>query len=208
MKEIAKILLDIKAVFLNTKEPYKWSSGIISPIYCDNRIILSHVKARNKIELELKKIIQKNFKDIEAVVGTATAGIPHAAYLSQLLKIPMGYVRASVKDHGRNKIVEGGLTAKTKVVVIEDLISTARSVLNVVENLKKEKINVLGLVSIFTYEMNDATSKFKKLKIPALSLTNYGELIEVALKEKYIEPDELQKLKKWKKDPWSTEWMK
>lgn len=208
MKEIAKILLDIKAVFLNAKEPYKWSSGIISPIYCDNRIILSHVKARNKIELELKKIIQKNFKDIEAVVGTATAGIPHAAYLSQLLKIPMGYVRASVKDHGRNKIVEGGLTAKTKVVVIEDLISTARSVLNVVENLKKEKINVLGLVSIFTYEMNDATSKFKKLKIPALSLTNYGELIEVALKEKYIEPDELQKLKKWKKDPWSTEWMK
>lgn len=208
MKEIAKILLDIKAVFLNTKEPYKWSSGIISPIYCDNRIILSHLKARNKIELELKKIIQKNFKDIEAVVGTATAGIPHAAYLSQLLKIPMGYVRASVKDHGRNKIVEGGLTAKTKVVVIEDLISTARSVLNVVENLKKEKINVLGLVSIFTYEMNDATSKFKKLKIPALSLTNYGELIEVALKEKYIEPDELQKLKKWKKDPWSTEWMK
>lgn len=208
MKEIAKILLDIKAVFLNAKEPYKWSSGIISPIYCDNRIILSHVKARNKIELELKKVIQKNFKDIEAVVGTATAGIPHAAYLSQLLKIPMGYVRASVKDHGRNKIVEGGLTAKTKVVVIEDLISTARSVLNVVENLKKEKINVLGLVSIFTYEMNDATSKFKKLKIPALSLTNYGELIEVALKEKYIEPDELQKLKKWKKDPWSTEWMK
>lgn len=208
MKEIAKILLDIKAVFLNTKEPYKWSSGIISPIYCDNRIILSHLKARNKIELELKKIIQKNFKDIEAVVGTATAGIPHAAYLSQLLKIPMGYVRASLKDHGRNKIVEGGLTAKTKVVVIEDLISTARSVVNVVENLKKEKINVLGLVSIFTYEMNDATSKFKKLKVPALSLTNYGELIEVALKEKYIEPDELQKLKKWKKDPWSTEWMK
>lgn len=208
MKEIAKILLDIKAVFLNAKEPYKWSSGIISPIYCDNRIILSHVKARNKIELELKKVIQKNFKDIEAVVGTATAGIPHAAYLSQLLKIPMGYVRASVKDHGRNKIVEGGLTAKTKVVVIEDLISTARSVLNVVENLRKEKINVLGLISIFTYEMNDATLKFKKLKIPALSLTNYGELIEVALKEKYIEPDELEKLKKWKKDPWSTEWMK
>lgn len=208
MKEIAKILLDIKAVFLNVKEPYKWSSGIISPIYCDNRIILSHVKARNKIELELKKIIQKNFKDIEAVVGTATAGIPHAAYLSQLLKIPMGYVRASFKDHGRNKIVEGGLSSKTKVVVIEDLISTARSVLNVVENLRKEKINVLGLVSIFTYEMNDATSKFKKLKIPAFSLTNYGELIEVALKEKYIEPEELQKLKKWKKDPWSTEWMK
>lgn len=208
MKEIAKILLDIKAVFLNAKEPYKWSSGIISPIYCDNRIILSHVKARNKIELELKKVIQKNFKDIEAVVGTATAGIPHAAYLSQLLKIPMGYVRVSVKDHGRNKIVEGGLTAKTKVVVIEDLISTARSVLNVVENLRKEKINVLGLISIFTYEMNDATLKFKKLKIPALSLTNYGELIEVALKEKYIEPDELEKLKKWKKDPWSTEWMK
>lgn len=208
MKEIAKILLDIKAVFLNAKEPYKWSSGIISPIYCDNRIILSHVKARNKIELELKKVIQKNFKDIEAVVGTATAGIPHAAYLSQLLKIPMGYVRASVKNHGRNKIVEGGLTAKTKVVVIEDLISTARSVLNVVENLRKEKINVLGLISIFTYEMNDATLKFKKLKIPALSLTNYGELIEVALKEKYIEPDELEKLKKWKKDPWSTEWMK
>lgn len=208
MKEIAKILLDIKAVFLNAKEPYKWSSGIISPIYCDNRIILSHVKARNKIELELKKVIQKNFKDIEAVVGTATAGIPHAAYLSHLLKIPMGYVRSSVKDHGRNKIVEGGLTAKTKVVVIEDLISTARSVLNVVENLRKEKINVLGLVSIFTYEMNDATEKFKKLKIPALSLTNYGELIEVALKEKYIEPDELEKLKKWKKDPWSTEWMK
>lgn len=208
MKEIAKILLDIKAVFLNVKEPYKWSSGIISPIYCDNRIILSHVKARNKIELELKKVIQKNFKDIEAVVGTATAGIPHAAYLSHLLKIPMGYVRSSVKDHGRNKIVEGGLTAKTKVVVIEDLISTARSVLNVVENLRKEKINVLGLVSIFTYEMNDATEKFKKLKIPALSLTNYGELIEVALKEKYIEPDELEKLKKWKKDPWSTEWMK
>lgn len=208
MKEIAKILLDIKAVFLNVKEPYKWSSGIISPIYCDNRIILSHVKARNKIELELKKVIQKNFKDIEAVVGTATAGIPHAAYLSHLLKIPMGYVRASVKDHGRNKIVEGGLTAKTKVVVIEDLISTARSVLNVVENLRKEKINVLGLVSIFTYEMNDANEKFKKLKIPALSLTNYGELIEVALKEKYIEPDELEKLKKWKKDPWSTEWMK
>lgn len=208
MKEIAKILLDIKAVFLNVKEPYKWSSGIISPIYCDNRIILSHVKARNKIELELKKVIQKNFKDIEAVVGTATAGIPHAAYLSHLLKIPMGYVRSSVKDHGRNKIVEGGLTAKTKVVVIEDLISTARSVLNVVENLRKEKINVLGLVSIFTYEMNDATEKFKKLKIPALSLTNYGELIEVALKEKYIEPDQLEKLKKWKKDPWSTEWMK
>lgn len=208
MKEIAKILLDIKAVFLNVKEPYKWSSGIISPIYCDNRIILSHVKARNKIELELKKVIQKNFKDIEAVVGTATAGIPHAAYLSHLLKIPMGYVRSSVKDHGRNKIVEGGLTAKTKVVVIEDLISTARSVLNVVENLRKEKINVLGLVSIFTYEMNDATEKFKKIKIPALSLTNYGELIEVALKEKYIEPDELEKLKKWKKDPWSTEWMK
>lgn len=208
MKEIAKILLDIKAVFLNAKEPYKWSSGILSPIYCDNRIILSHVKARNKIELELKKLILKNFKNIEAVVGTATAGIPHAAYLSQLLKIPMGYVRASVKDHGRNKIVEGGLMPKTKVVVIEDLISTARSVLSVVENLKKEKINVLGLVSIFTYEMKDANSKFKKLKIPALSLTNYEELIEVALEENYIELDELQKLKKWKKDPWSMEWMK
>ncbi|MDD3382957.1 MAG: orotate phosphoribosyltransferase, partial [Bacilli bacterium] len=201
MKEVAKALLEIKAVFLSPDKPFTWASGIKSPIYCDNRLILSYPKIRRMIEKEFASLVKKEFPNCELLMGTATAGIPHAAYISEILDLPMGYVRSSSKDHGRNNQIEGKYEKGQKIVVIEDLISTGKSSIEVVNTLIEAGVIVLGIVSIFTYELEKAKNNFESINIKTVSLTNYSELVEVAVKEKYITSDSMEKLVKWRKDP-------
>ena len=166
MKEIAKDLLDIKAVFLSPLKPFTWASGIKSPIYCDNRLTLSYPVIRKKIEQEMSKIIKEKYSQVEILMGTATAGIPHAAYISDLLDLPMGYVRSSAKAHGRQNQIEGKYEKGQKVVVIEDLISTGGSSLECVEALREAGCEVLGLIAIFTYGLDKATVNFENAHCP------------------------------------------
>jgi len=207
MKEVAKALLEIKAVFLSPDKPFTWASGIKSPIYCDNRLILSYPKIRRMIEKEFASLVKKEFPNCELLMGTATAGIPHAAYISEILDLPMGYVRSSSKDHGRNNQIEGKYEKGQKIVVIEDLISTGKSSIEVVNTLIEAGVIVLGIVSIFTYELEKAKNNFESINIKTVSLTNYSELVEVAVKEKYITSDSMEKLVKWRKDPSDESWM-
>ena len=191
MKEVAKALLEIKAVFLSPDKPFTWASGIKSPIYCDNRLILSYPKVRKMIENKFAMMVKNEFPDCELLMGTATAGIPHAAYISEILNLPMGYVRSSSKDHGRNNQIEGKYEKGQKVVVIEDLISTGKSSIEVVNSLIEAGVEVLGIASIFTYELEKAKQNFESMKIKTISLTNYSTLIEVAIEEKYIASDSM-----------------
>lgn len=207
MKEVAKALLEIKAVFLSPDKPFTWASGIKSPIYCDNRLILSYPKVRKMIENKFAMMVKNEFPDCELLMGTATAGISHAAYISEILNLPMGYVRSSSKDHGRNNQIEGKYEKGQKVVVIEDLISTGKSSIEVVNSLIEAGVEVLGIASIFTYELEKAKQNFESMKIKTISLTNYSTLIEVAIEEKYIASDSMDKLIKWKKDPSDESWM-
>jgi orotate phosphoribosyltransferase len=186
MNKVASELLNIKAVFFNTKKPFTWASGIKSPIYTDNRLIISYPKTRNIIENELVKIIKAKYPSVKAVIGTTTAGIPHAAYVSKILNMPMAYVRAKAKDHGRAKAIEGEIKTGTSVVVIEDLLSTGKSCLQIVNILRKNKIKVLGVASIFTYNMKSCINNFKKAKCKSVSLVSLDELLKEALKQKYI----------------------
>ena len=189
-KEIAAELLKIKAVFLRPKEPFTWASGIKSPIYCDNRLILSSPETRTKVEKAIAQTVKKHYPEAEILMGTATAGIAHAAIAAQMLGLPMGYVRGSAKDHGRNNRIEGRLEKGQKVVVVEDLISTAGSCIEVVEALREAGAEVLGVVSIFTYGMKKGLERLKEAGVENHSLTDLKTLLEVADEEGYIDTTE------------------
>lgn len=200
-KEVAKKLLEIKAVALSPKEPFTWASGIKSPIYCDNRLTLSYPKIRDLIAEGLKTLITENFGDVEVLAGTATAGIPHAAWTAQKMELPMAYVRSSAKEHGKNNQIEGIVKKGDKVVVVEDLISTGGSSLKVVEALKEAGAEVLGLVAIFTYNFDDAKNKFDESGVKYVTLSDYNTLVDVALEIDYIKENDLEVLKEWRKSP-------
>lgn len=200
-KIVAEKLLEIKAVALSPTAPFTWASGIKSPIYCDNRLTMSYPEIRDIIAEGLKALIEENFKETEVLAGTATAGIPHAAWTAQKMGKPMVYVRSEAKSHGKHNQVEGLLKEGQKVVVVEDLISTGGSSLKVVDSLIENKADVLGLVAIFTYNFEEAANKFNEKNVKFMTLTDYNTLIEVALEKKYITEDELAILKDWRKNP-------
>lgn len=197
-KEIAKALLDIEAVSLSPNDLYTWSSGIKSPIYCDNRVTLGYPLVRNAIRDGLARLIDEHFSEVEIVSGTATAGIPHAAYISEKMELPMNYVRSKSKSHGKQNQIEGAKSEGKKVVVVEDLISTGGSSVTAVEALKEAGADVLGVVAIFTYGLKKADDTFQKAGIPFYTLSNYNELIEVAREEGKIFEDDIQTLVDWR----------
>ncbi|PCF52257.1 orotate phosphoribosyltransferase [Staphylococcus delphini] len=197
-KLIAKALLDIEAVSLSPNEMYTWSSGIQSPIYCDNRVTLGYPEVRTAIRDGLIELIQQHFAEVEIVSGTATAGIPHAAYISDKMNLPMNYVRSKSKSHGKQNQIEGARSEGKKVVVIEDLISTGGSSITAVEALQEAGAEVLGVVAIFTYGLNKADEAFKAAGVPFYTLSSYDELIEVAREEGKISEDDIQTLVEWR----------
>ena len=200
-QSIAKDLLEIEAVFLNPSNPFTWASGIKSPIYCDNRITMSYPKVRKEIAKGLASKIKEAFPEVQVIAGTATAGIPHAAWVAEILDLPMVYIRSKAKDHGKGNQIEGRIVEGQKMVVIEDLISTGGSVLEAAEAAKREGADILGVAAIFTYELPKGKANFEKAEIPLMTLTNYSVLIEAALEDRYIDEQELTLLKEWKKDP-------
>lgn len=206
-KQIAKDLLDIQAVFLRPNEPFTWASGIKSPIYCDNRLTLSYPVVRKHVEEGLAQIIKENYPEVECLMGTATAGIAHAALAADILDLPMGYVRGGAKSHGRNNQIEGLVKPGMKVVVVEDLISTGGSSLECVDALREAGCEVLGMVAIFTYQLPKATTNFANKECTFVTLTNYDTLVGVAVENDYISADDLEKLKAWKVDPSDESWM-
>ncbi len=203
---IAQDLLKIGAVFLRPDCPFVWASGIISPVYCDNRLILSAPDVRNRVERGLAKFIEKHFPQCEILMGTSTAGIAHAAITAHLMKLPMGYVRASAKGHGRRNQIEGKLTVGQKTVVVEDLISTARSSIETVNTLREYGADVLGIVSIFTYGMKDGFNNLEKANIKNFSLCDFDTLIDVAVKNNYISVTDKTKLLAFKDNPADLDW--
>ena len=208
MKElIAKDLLSIQAVFLRPEEPFIWASGIKSPIYCDNRLTLTAVNVRNDVENGLAKLVKENYPEAEVLMGTSTAGIAHAAIVGHLLQMPMGYVRSGSKDHGRQNQIEGALLPGQKVVVVEDLISTGGSVIEVVNVLREAGAEVLGIVSIFTYNLQKGLDKLAAGKCENHSLSNFETLVSVAAKENYISEAEIKKLLAFQKNPSDPSWM-
>lgn len=206
-QDIAKNLLDIKAVFLRPNEPFTWASGIKSPIYCDNRLALSYPDKRTTVVNGFVSLIKEKYPEVEVVMGTATAGIPWAALVGDKMELPMGYVRSSNKSHGKGNKIEGNLPKGAKVVIVEDLISTGGSVKDVVESLREAGAEVLGVVAIFTYLLPASTALFKELDCDFATLSNYDTLIDVALKNDYIKEADLEKLKAWKQDPNDESWM-
>lgn len=204
-KKVAKALLSIKAVFLRPDEPFTWASGIKSPVYCDNRLTLGYPAVRDIIERSIAKKVLKHYPDAEALMGTSTAGIAHAAIAAAMLDLPMGYVRGAAKDHGRNNRIEGRLEPGMKVVVIEDLISTAGSCVDTVEALREAGAEVLGIVSIFTYGMQKGLDRLAAANVENHSLTNFHTLAEVAAKEGYIKEDQIPMLQAFIADP-SSDW--
>lgn len=204
---IAKDLLSIKAVFLSPLEPFTWASGIKSPIYCDNRLVLSNPEARTHVKTGLAGLIKEKYPQCDVVAGTATAGIAHAALAADLLGLPMCYVRASAKDHGRGNQIEGEAKPGSRVVVVEDLISTAGSVIDVVNVLKENGCEVLGIVSIFTYGLSAGLARLKDAGIENTSLSNYDTLVEIAAAEGYISPNDIEKLKAFRQNPKDEGWM-
>lgn len=207
-KTIAKALLSIGAVFLRPAQPFTWASGIKSPIYCDNRLTLTDVKVRNQVEEGLAAIVRKHFPTAEVLMGTSTAGIAHAAITATLLNLPMGYVRGSSKDHGRGNQIEGKLEHGQKVVVIEDLISTAGSSIEVVNVLREAGADVLGIASIFTYGMTKGINNLKAANVVNYSLSNLDTLVKVAVEEGYIQADDKARLLAFRNNPNDESWMK
>ncbi|GGH99521.1 orotate phosphoribosyltransferase [Mammaliicoccus vitulinus] len=197
-QNIAQSLLEIKAVTLSPENPYTWSSGIKSPIYCDNRVTLAYPEIRETIYKELIELIKEHAQDVEIISGTATAGIPHAAFIADQLGLPMSYVRSKSKGHGKGNQIEGAVSKGKKVVVIEDLISTGGSSINAVEALVEDGAEVVGVFAIFTYGIKKAEEAFKSIDVPFYTLSNYDELISVAEKEGYIQNKDIKTLKAWK----------
>ncbi len=202
---IASDLLKINAVTLSPNEPFTWASGIKAPIYTDNRITISFPEVRTHIADGLAELIRNKFPEVKVIGGVATAGIPHAAIVSDKMDLPMIYVRSKPKDHGRGKQMEGSIDENAPIVLIDDLLSTGKSVLNAAQALKKEGYNVIGVVAIFSYELPDSTKNFKEAGIEFDTLTNYSTIIEQAKAENSISDDELVVLRKWRDDPWN--WM-
>lgn len=205
-QQVAQNLLAIKAVFLSPNEPFTWASGIKSPIYCDNRLTMSFPKVRRLIAKGLAEKIKKQFPEVEVIAGTATAGITHAAWVAEILDLPMVYIRSKAKDHGKGNQIEGQITPGQKMVVIEDLISTGGSVLEACQAAKREGADVLGVAAIFTYELPKGATNFNTAQLPLVTLTNYTTLIQTALEEGYISEDDLALLTAWKHDP--ENWLK
>ena len=205
-KHIARDLLSIGAVFLRPDNPFTWASGIKSPIYCDNRLTLSDVGVREDIENGLADLVREHFPDVEALMGTSTAGIAHAAITATKLNLPMGYVRSSAKDHGRTNRIEGRLEAGTKVVVVEDLISTAGSCLDVVDALREAGAEVLGIVSIFTYNMQRGVEAIGRHNTRNISLCDLDTLLDVAVEESYIRPSDKKRLLAFRDNPSDESW--
>lgn len=205
---IAKNLLKIKAVFFRPEEPFTWASGIKSPVYCDNRLTLSDVKVRSDVETSLAETIKVNYPEVEVLMGTSTAGIAHAAITAHLMGIPMGYVRSGAKDHGRQNQIEGKLLPGQKVVVVEDLISTGGSVIEVVNILREAGADVLGIVSIFTYGMQKGLDRLAEANVKNVSLTNFDVIAEVAAEEGYIQSQDIKKLIAFRNNPSDESWIK
>ena len=203
---IAEELLKIKAVFLNPKEPFTWASGIKSPIYCDNRLTMSYPKVRKAIAQGLADKIKANYPEVEVIAGTATAGIPHAAWVAEILDLPMVYIRSKAKDHGKGNQIEGKITQGQKMVVIEDLISTGGSVLEACQAAKREGADILGVAAIFTYELPKGQANFQAAHIPLVTLTNYSTLLKTAVEKAYVQKEDLALLNSWKQDP--ENWLK
>ena len=205
---IAKDLLSIKAVFLKPQDPFTWASGIKSPIYCDNRLTLSFPKVRSDVENGLAEAVKKYYPDADVLMGTSTAGIAHAAITATILDMPMGYVRSGHKDHGRQNQIEGKLEKGQKVVVIEVLISTGGSVLEVVDVLREAGAEVLGIISIFTYGLQKGIDRLAAANVENHSLSDFGTLVKVAAEEGYIKPEEVDKLHAFISNPSDPAWMK
>lgn len=207
-RDIAEALLSIQAVFLRPEDPFTWASGIKSPIYCDNRLTLTAPKVRTLIEEALVEVINEFYPNVEVLMGTSTAGIPHAAIVGHLMDLPAGYVRGGKKDHGRSNQIEGKLSEGEKVVVIEDLISTAGSCCETVETLRKAGADVLGVASIFTYGMKKGLENLAAHNIENHSLSDLDTLVEVAVDTGYIKPDDKNRILSFRENPADTGWMK
>ena len=205
--QTAKDLLSIRAVFLRPEQPFTWASGIQSPVYCDNRLTLSAPEVRRRLERNIADTVQARYPACEALMGTSTAVIAHAAIAAYLLDLPMGYVRSGAKDHGRTNQIEGKLEPGQKVVVIEDLISTGGSVVEVVEALRAAGAEVLGVVSIFTYNMRRGLERLAAAQVENTSLTNFDTLVEVAAETGYIQPQDRERLLRFRDNPSDESWM-
>lgn len=206
-RKIAKDLLKIQAVFLSPDKPFTWASGIKSPVYCDNRLTLTAPEVRTDVETGLKELIEENYPEAEVLMGTSTAGIAHAAITAHLMNLPMGYVRSGNKDHGRQNRIEGKLEKGQKVVVVEDLISTGGSVIEVVDALREVGAEVLGTVSIFTYGMKKGLERLAAADVKNVSLTNLDVLSEVAAQEGYIKPEDVNRLIAFRNNPSDESWI-
>ena len=204
---IAKDLLSIKAVFFRPEEPFHWASGIKSPVYCDNRLTLTAPAVRTDVENGLAKIIRENYPDAQVLMGTSTAGIAHAAITAHILDMPMGYVRSGAKDHGRGNQIEGKLEKGQKVVVVEDLISTGGSVIEVVNVLREAGAEVLGIASIFTYGMKKGLDRLAEANVKNISLTNFDVVAEVAAETGYIKPEDITRLIAFRNNPSDESWI-
>lgn len=206
-RKIAKDLLEIQAVFLSPDKPFTWASGIKSPVYCDNRLTLTAPEVRTDVETGLKELIEENYPEAEVLMGTSTAGIAHAAITAHLMGLPMGYVRSGNKDHGRQNRIEGKLEKGQKVVVVEDLISTGGSVIEVVDALREAGAEVLGIVSIFTYGMKKGLERLAAADVKNVSLTNLDVLSEVAAQEGYIKLEDVNRLIAFRNNPSDESWI-
>ena len=206
-RQIAKDLLSIRAVFFRPEEPFTWASGIKSPVYCDNRLTLTAPAVRTDVEEGLARLIRENYPDAEVLMGTSTAGIAHAAITAHLMGLPMGYVRSGAKDHGRQNQIEGRLEPGQKVVVVEDLISTGGSVLEVVDVLRAAGAEVLGIASIFTYGMKKGLERLAAADVKNVSLTNFDVIADVAAEEHYIRPEDIARLIAFRNDPSDESWI-
>ena len=204
---VAKDLLAIKAVFFRPDEPFTWASGIKSPVYCDNRLTLTSPAVRNDVENALAETIKREYPHAEVLMGTSTAGIAHAAITAHILDMPMGYVRSGAKDHGRGNQIEGRLETGQKVVVVEDLISTAGSAVEVVNVLREAGADVLGIVSIFTYGMKKGLERLAEAKVKNVSLTNFDMIAEIAAQENYIKPEDVKRLIAFRNNPSDESWI-
>ena len=204
---IAKDLLKIKAVFFRPEEPFTWASGIKSPVYCDNRLTLTAPEVRNDVENLLAETIWREYPGVEVLMGTSTAGIAHAAITGHIMGLPMGYVRSGSKDHGRQNQIEGRLEKGQKVVVVEDLISTGGSVIEVVNVLREAGAEVLGVASIFTYAMQKGLDRLAAAGVKSVSLTNFDVIAQVAAEEKYIKPEDIARLIAFRDNPSDESWM-
>lgn len=205
---IAEDLLKIQAVFFRPEEPFTWASGIKSPVYCDNRLTLTAPEVRTHVEKALAEVVRENYPDAEVLMGTSTAGIAHAAITAHILGMPMGYVRSGNKDHGRQNRIEGKLLPGQKVVIIEDLISTGGSVIEVADALREAGANVLGIASIFTYGMQKGLDRLKEAELKNISLTDFDHIAEVAAKNGYIKPEDIERLIKFRNNPSDESWIK